>query len=137
MFEANPESVPARVKLASKEEKQNRVVEKPLDLLFVLLPAKSASLYSLVKQAGDQLTGVHTICLVCGNCKDQKRNPYWGPRLDPQTIGNLLMKFNLKTNLQGVNQALGGGTPILDGLTMLMGMDVVSCPSSPIRMLRR
>lgn len=99
----------------------------PLHLVFVLLPSKSASHYSMVKRAGDQMTGVHTICMVCTNIDDRVKGRYWGPRMDGQTIGNVLMKFNLKMRIDGVNQSLRlDNTPILDNNTMILGMDVVS-----------
>ena len=55
---------------------------------------------------------------------------YWGPDSGPGFLANLFMKFNVKANQNGANQALLEDVPILDDDTMLMGADVGMCDSN-------
>ncbi|KPI35807.1 Protein argonaute 1D [Cyphellophora attinorum] len=111
-------------------ERLTDIQKKGVDVLFVLLPSKHASFYTIIKQIGDLELGLQTICHVCD---DQKpKNPprnfpaqWFGPKTDPNTIANLLLKFNLKSSQHGVNQQFAGERSyLLEGDTMLMGMDV-------------
>jgi eukaryotic translation initiation factor 2C len=111
-------------------ERLTNIQKKGVDVLFVLLPSKHASFYTIIKQIGDIELGLQTICHVCDEQKPHKaqRNPpppWFGPKTDPNTIANLLLKFNLKSSQHGVNQQFAGEKSyLLQGDTMLMGMDV-------------
>ena len=105
-----------------------------LRLLFVLLPEKSVPLYALIKRVSDQLCGVRTICHVCrsvniSQSKQARPSFSWGPQITPGFLANILLKFNLKMNHNGANQALIAKGAILDDDTMLMGADVVCLPA--------
>ena len=95
--------------------------------MIVLLPDTDADTYALVKSAGDQDAGMHTICHVC---KSRDRGTWWGPSTETGLLSNLYMKLNLKLNPRGVNHALEDNDrgPLLTKSTMILGMDVVSLP---------
>ncbi|KAL9031872.1 MAG: hypothetical protein Q9196_000127 [Gyalolechia fulgens] len=84
-----------------------------LKVLLVILPDKSAFIYSRVKYWAEVKNGIHTICSV-GDYLHEKGAQYWA---------NIGHKFNLK--LGGINQMLPSEKlGILAEKTMLAGMDV-------------
>ncbi|KAL8720464.1 MAG: hypothetical protein Q9225_002689 [Loekoesia sp. 1 TL-2023] len=86
---------------------------KGLKVLLIILPDKSAFIYSRVKFWAEVKYGIHTICSV-GNLFHDKGAQYWA---------NIGHKFNLK--LGGINQTLPSDKlGILAEKTMLAGMDV-------------
>ena len=82
---------------------QNIRQKGKVDLLFVFIPSKDAELYSLIKTAGDVVSGLITICAVSNN-NVLNGHKYWGPKADETTKANYMMKANLK--LGGTNQML-------------------------------
>lgn len=110
---------------ADREKKDHNAIKAKLEeflkkadvkLLFVVIPSKDADLYSHVKAAGDVETGLITICAVS---RWDKEN-WWGPKLDPTTVANYMMKVNLK--LGGTNQMISRASmPFDQTRTMFMG----------------
>ena len=111
----------ARIQLLRASVPQDR----RLDLVFVLLPQREVPLYALVKRVGDQSAGIRTICHV-NRIRGPRNHQIAVPDTNRNLLGNLSMKFNLKINPQGANQAFMrlADIPILDDDTMLMGADV-------------
>ena len=91
------------------------VAGKGIEMLMIILPDKSASLYATVKYLGDVRYGIHTIC-----CQAQKLTE----KPDAQYLANVALKWNLKRG--GVNHSLSNDKlPVISqGKTMLVGMDV-------------
>ena len=87
-------------------------------MIYIVLPAKNAQLYSFIKYLGDVKYGLTTVCSVAG--KLEKNNP--GQR--PQYLANVALKWNLKRG--GINQQLPKEKMGILGSTktMLVGIDV-------------
>lgn len=104
--------------------------ERPsnINCVVVFLPSSDASLYSCVKQAGDQLVGIHTVCHVL-----RRGHECLQPMSDTGFLGNLTMKINLKVNFDGVNHTLKTKDPILTDETMILGIDVTHPGSAGMR----
>ena len=92
-----------------------QAVDRGMEMIMVILPEKSASLYANCKYMADVKHGIHTIC-----CQ--------GAKLDLGSniayLANVALKWNLKKG--GVNHTLANDKlPIISqGKTMLLGMDV-------------
>ena len=87
-----------------------------VDMLLVILPFASTTLYDQIKLHGDRSAGLHTVCVVGSNFMKEKGQQ--------QYFSNVSLKFNLK--LGGVNHAVD---PARLGLlsedrTMVVGIDV-------------
>lgn len=99
-----------------------------------MLPDSSKELYGLVKRLGDIKVGIHTVFHVSSRNKlprdlsMPRQTHYWGPKLDPSTIANLQMKFNLKLGDKSANQVLSASNKerVLIADTIVVGYDVVS-----------
>ena len=87
-------------------------------LIYIVLPAKNAQIYSYVKYLGDVKWGLTTVCSVAE--KIQKDNK--GSRA--QYLANVALKWNLKRG--GINQQLPQDKLGILGTTktMLVGIDV-------------
>ncbi|KAJ3646696.1 hypothetical protein Zmor_024272 [Zophobas morio] len=87
--------------------------KKDYDLIFVVVP-NSGCIYSYVKQAAELNVGCLTQCI-----KERTLN-----KLNPQTVGNILLKVNSKLN--GTNHAINGNSrpAIMQRPCMIMGADV-------------
>ncbi|KAL9005566.1 MAG: hypothetical protein Q9188_001658 [Gyalolechia gomerana] len=95
------------------ESTMAKAASRGLKVLLVILPDKSAFVYSRVKYWAEVKHGIHTICSV-GDHLQKKGPQYWA---------NIGHKFNLK--LGGINQMLPSDKlGILADKTMLAGMDV-------------
>ena len=115
---------------ADREKKDYNAIKTKLEdffktagvkLLFVFIPSKDADLYSHIKTAGDVEIGLLTICAV----SRWDRENWWGPKLDPTTVANYMMKVNLK--LGGTNQTISKATkPFDQSRTMFMGTSFTS-----------
>ena len=90
-------------------------VKHGVEMLMVILPEKSASLYANCKYMADVRHGIHTICCQAARLENPK---------DKQYMANVALKWNLKRG--GVNHTLANDKlPIISqGKTMLLGMDV-------------
>ncbi|ETN43039.1 uncharacterized protein HMPREF1541_02197 [Cyphellophora europaea CBS 101466] len=97
-----------------------------MSFVALLLPEDNAELYGQIKRAGDIDVGLHTVCHVMGNFKDKNRKSYWGPKHDPNTAANIVMKVNLKLSRTGANQVLPQPIKdkVLGGKPMIIGIDV-------------
>lgn len=87
------------------------------DLIFVVVP-NSGPQYSYVKRAAELNVGCLTQCL-----KEKTLR-----KLDPQTIGNILLKVNSKMNGKNHTFAPMSRPPILQKPCMIMGADVTHPP---------
>ena len=88
---------------------------KPIPLIFIVLPNDDKWLYARIKYYGDVEFGIHTICSI--GSKFSKENG------QGMYMGNLALKFNLKGG--GVNQEVANTLlKPLDNSTMIMGIDV-------------
>ena len=100
---------------------KNRTLEqlihqsKKMDILLITLPAKDTGLYNRIKRIGDQIEGIHTVCVV-----EEKFLKCQGAY-----FGNVALKFNLK--LGGTNHTLSDIDMgiVSQGRTMVVGIDVV------------
>jgi eukaryotic translation initiation factor 2C len=100
---------------------------KKISLVLITLPAKNTKLYATIKRVADVHVGVHTICTVAGWQRADGLK-FWGIKHEPQFLGNLLLKYNLK--LGGMNHVLvhPSGQNLKSKPTMLVGMDVTHPP---------
>ncbi|SLM41349.1 Stem cell self-renewal protein Piwi [Lasallia pustulata] len=86
-------------------------------ILYIVIPAKNAQIYSYIKYLGDVKYGLTTVCSVAA--KIEKDNN--GSR--SQYLANVALKWNLKRG--GINQQLPQDKwGILKQKTMLVGIDV-------------
>ena len=92
-----------------------QAVDKNVEMVMVILPEKSASLYANCKYVADVQKGIHTIC-----CQGDKLK--LGDNI--QYLANVALKWNLKRG--GVNHVMANDKlPVVSaGKTMLLGMDV-------------
>lgn len=88
--------------------------DKKYDVIFVIVP-DSGPEYSYVKKAAEIVVGSLTQCLKSGTLFK---------RMNPQTVGNILLKVNSKLN--GINHTFSPRTKpdILKKPVMIMGADV-------------
>lgn len=94
-------------------------------LVFMLLPDKNKETYCAIKNAGDILAGIQTVCSVKNNAGFLKA--------DVGTVANLMLKVNAK--LGGKNwtlsdQSLASYSRLLRPGTMVVGADVVHPPGT-------
>ncbi len=113
---------------------------KGCQLVLIMLPAKSTTLYNQIKRLGDVKYGIQTVC-IGGSDKfyNQKTNARGSPIFGSlQYFANVALKVNLK--LYGINHVLDGPPPrgqgsgppsgsgplgvISAGKTMVPGIDV-------------
>ena len=93
-----------------------KIRDRGISFVFVLLPDTEAAVYNQVKYCGDVLFGLHTVCAVDNKVsKDKGRDQY---------LANVSLKVN--TKLFGVNQSLDMPKLgiIAEGKTMVVGIDV-------------
>jgi hypothetical protein len=88
-------------------------------LVVVLLPDKDANTYATLQRAADVAVGIQTICTISGE---------YGPKTGDDFYANLVMRFNLKASANTINHILDRDRkgPILDGMTCILRMDVLS-----------
>lgn len=93
--------------------------------VLVVLPKKSLDEYALVKLWGDNIRGVHTICLTWDNADFESD--------DGGFRANLALKFNAK--LGGQNHVLANTSALhgSKGSTMVVGADVTHPGSSSVQ----
>lgn len=109
--------------------------QKGIEVLLVLIngtkPGPSA-VYNAIKRWGDLEAGIVTICLLKSKPKDGTGPPFY--TTNPTQLANLTLKYNLKTDFTAANHGinLAGRSPLLTNHTMLVGIDVVSCPSPSV-----
>jgi len=94
---------------------------KAVQLVLVVLPYKSTSIYNAIKRAADVKYGVHTVDVV-GDGK--KFAQALAGKNNSQYFANVALKFNLK--LGGHNQLLDSADLgfVSEGQTMFVGLDV-------------
>ncbi|KAK5091019.1 hypothetical protein LTR05_001199 [Lithohypha guttulata] len=97
-----------------------------IKLLLVMIghtkPGDAAPFYNIVKRWGDIEADLPTICLL----KSLGKNGRAQYSTNGAQLGNLMLKFNLKTDERSVNHHLGveKRSPLLSKGTMLVGIDV-------------
>ena len=96
------------------EKRFAEFVEAGIPFLLVILPSKNITLYNRIKLLGDVRYGLHTVCVVA--------DKFW--KGDPQYLGNVSLKFNLK--LGGINHVVDNIQKLSIDMdkTMLVGLDV-------------
>nr|AGH30327.1 argonaute-2 [Nilaparvata lugens] len=85
--------------------------ENKTEIVIVVIP-EQAEIYALVKQTAELSVGILTQCI-------KSKTMY---KMNPATIGNILLKVNSKLN--GLNHKLGGRPKLLARPAMIMGADV-------------
>lgn len=104
--------------------------DEGINLVVVLLPLKDVELYSAVKQAGDQVVGIATVCHV--QTPGKTANAPAEIKSSADFVANLSMKINLKLSSRSANQALNPKGPILTTETMIIGIDVTHPPPTTL-----
>jgi eukaryotic translation initiation factor 2C len=104
----------ARMKLL--EEIVKHCLKLKPDLIMFVISQQDSYLYNKMKALGDVQYGVHTQCILSKNAK--------GNKLNPQLIGNVLLKINAK--LHGINNQVKTKTEngIMSEPTLILGADV-------------
>lgn len=89
------------------------------EFTVVLLPERDQDLYAMVKDVADRELGHVTACCVRKKGEIPTSRP---------TLASIIMKINLKLNKESVDRKIKSLSTykLLDGETMIVGMDVVS-----------
>lgn len=117
---SQPEIKHCKNDMIEKDFQAFKAAKPSLELLLVILPTETGSLYGQVKKCGDRAIKTVTQCVVTNNVRKKQ----------PATIGNILLKINAK--MGGINNTLGGNEQrlLLDRPVMIMGADVNHPPAS-------
>uniref|UniRef100_A0A0K0F993 Protein argonaute-2 (inferred by orthology to a D. melanogaster protein) n=1 Tax=Strongyloides venezuelensis TaxID=75913 RepID=A0A0K0F993_STRVS len=110
-------ALPLEIKMLYREISEYYVHSgKNCNLVIIVLPCKNADVYMTIKENSDVCYGVMSQCILYKNVS----------RLSPATLGNLILKLNLK--LGGINAAI---TPnhindkyLVNQPTLVIGIDV-------------
>ncbi|GAM91567.1 hypothetical protein ANO11243_096190 [Dothideomycetidae sp. 11243] len=100
------------------ETKLRAIAEHParIEMVFIMVPDTDAVIYNRIKQFGDVVVGLHTVCVIQSKAAKQDRQD--------QYLANVALKVNCKLN--GVNHSLDSARLgiIAQGKTMVVGIDV-------------